>query len=130
MITDVIVSILLLSGVALAILAALGLQQFPDVFARMHAATKPATLGLLLIAAGTSIHLADPAAVATLFLVVVLQFITAPVAAHMIGRAAYRAGTELAADTAVDELAGVDVADRRPEPPAGRTDGTSRAGDR
>ncbi len=109
MIIDAVVSFLLLFGVALAMLAALGLQQFPDVFARMHAATKPATLGLLLIATAAAIHLREPGATALLFLVVVLQFITAPVAAHMIGRAAYRAGTELSPDTAVDELAGVDA---------------------
>jgi multicomponent Na+:H+ antiporter subunit G len=38
-------AVLLLAGVALAVLAGLGLVAFPDVFSRMHAATKPATLG-------------------------------------------------------------------------------------
>lgn len=109
MIVDILVSVLLLAGVGLALIAALGLQQFPDVFARMHAATKPATFGLLLIALGAAIHLADPSAVAKLGLVVLLQFVTAPVAAHLVGRAAYRSGTELSPETAVDELAGVDV---------------------
>jgi multicomponent Na+:H+ antiporter subunit G len=103
------VAALILVGALLALVAALGLQRFPDVFARMHAATKPATLGLLLIAAGTAVHLAEPAPVAKLGIVVVLQFVTAPVAAHMIGRASYHTGTELSPDTVVDELAGVDL---------------------
>jgi multicomponent Na+:H+ antiporter subunit G len=111
---DIVVAVLLLTGVGLAMIAALGLQQFPDVFARMHAATKPATLGLLLIATGTAIHLAEPRATAKLFLVVVLQFITAPVAAHMVGRAAYRSGDQLSPHTALDELAGVDLSDEEP----------------
>lgn len=102
---DVLVAALLLFGVVLSVLAAVGLQQFPDVFARMHAATKPATLGLLCILVGAAIHLEGTGAVAKLMLVAVLQFITAPVAAHMVSRAAYRAGTELSPLTTIDELA-------------------------
>jgi multicomponent Na+:H+ antiporter subunit G len=104
-IAEVAISVLLLVGVSLAFLAALGLQQFPDVFARMHAATKPATLGLLLILTAAAIRLPDPGDTAKLLLVAVLQFVTAPVGAHMVGRAAYRAGTELNPDTVIDELA-------------------------
>ena len=102
---EVIVAVLLLGGVSLGLLAALGLQQFDDVFARMHAATKPATLGLIMILAATAVTLSDTGAVTKLLLVVVLQFITAPVGAHMVGRAAYRAGTELSDRTQIDELA-------------------------
>lgn len=109
---DTVVAALLLGGVALALLAAVGLQRFPDVFARMHAATKPATLGLLCILTGTAVHLADAGAVAKLALVIVLQFVTAPVGAHMIGRGAYRSGTELSSATTVDEL-GADLARER-----------------
>jgi multicomponent Na+:H+ antiporter subunit G len=102
---DVISAILLLSGVALAVLAGLGLHRFPDVFARMHSATKPATLGVVLILGGAALRMNEAGDVAKLLLVLALQFITAPVAAHMIGRAAYRAGTELSPETSIDELA-------------------------
>jgi multicomponent Na+:H+ antiporter subunit G len=105
---DVVVSALVLTGVGLAILAALGLQRFPDVFARMHAATKPATLGLMLILFGAALTVPDPGDVAKLMLVVVLQFITAPVAAHMVGRAAYRASGP-SPGTEVDELADAEL---------------------
>ncbi len=92
-------------GSLLLLLAAVGLLRLPDVFARMHAATKPATLGLVLVLAAAAVRVDDPGDVAKLLLVVALQFLTAPVAAHMIGRAAYRAGTELSPTTTTDELA-------------------------
>ncbi|MEW6152400.1 MAG: monovalent cation/H(+) antiporter subunit G [Actinomycetota bacterium] len=102
---EAIASALILAGVTLGLTAGLGLQQFPDVFARMHAATKPATLGLVLVLAGAAIVIDNRGDVAKLLLVIVLQFVTAPVGAHMVGRAAYRAGTELSPLTSVDELA-------------------------
>ncbi len=102
---DAIAAVLILVGVALAVTAGLGLQRFPDVFARMHAATKPATFGLVLVLAGAALRVEDPGDVAKLVLVLVLQFITAPVGAHMVGRAAYRAGTDLSPTTSIDELA-------------------------
>jgi multicomponent Na+:H+ antiporter subunit G len=102
---DLISSILLLGGVAFVVLAGVGLQRFPDIFARMHAATKAATLGLLLVLAGVALQLSSPGDVAKLMLVAILMFVTAPVGAHMVGRAAYRSGTELSSETSVDELA-------------------------
>lgn len=98
-------SILVVAGAVLALLAAFGLQRFDDVFARMHAATKPATLGLILILSGAAFILPVPGAVAKLLLVVMLQFITAPIAAHLVGRAAFRTGQELSRDTMVVEEA-------------------------
>ena len=102
---DVVVSALLLLGVSLSVLAGIGLQRFPDVFARMHAATKPATLGLLLILVAAALRLEDSGDVTKLLVIAAAQLITAPVGAHMVGRAAHRAGDQMAPDTAVDELA-------------------------
>lgn len=106
-VTDVLAAVLLLCGVSLTLLAGIGLQRFDDVFARIHAATKAITLGLLLVLAGTALRVESGGDVAKLGLVACLQFVTAPVAAHMVGRAAYRAGTELSDTTVVDELADV-----------------------
>ena len=102
---EVAAAVLLLSGVALSILGGIGINRFPDVFARMHAATKPVTLGLALVLVGAALLKADVPSIVKLLLAAGLQFITAPVAAHMVGRAAYRAGTELSPDTRLDELA-------------------------
>ncbi len=101
---DVVSSVLLLSGVALAVLAGVGLVRFPDVFSRMHAATKPATLGLLLVMVGAALQMEERSDATKLLLVAAFQFLTAPVAAHMIGRAAYRSGTGSLDDLVVDEL--------------------------
>jgi multicomponent Na+:H+ antiporter subunit G len=88
---DVVVAVLLVSGAGLNLVAAVGLHRLPDLFCRMHAATKPATLGLLMVMAGTAIALGDLRAATKLGLVAVLQFATNPVGGHMVGRAAWRA---------------------------------------
>lgn len=102
---DVFAGTLLTLGAALAVLAGVGLQRFPNVLARMHAATKPATLGLALVLIGAALRAPDAGAVVKLLLVIVLQFLTAPVGAHLMGRAAYQTGTAMGGDAAVDELA-------------------------
>jgi multicomponent Na+:H+ antiporter subunit G len=88
---DVVAAVLLLSGVALALLSGIGMLRFPDVLTRMHAQTKPAVLGLLLVLAGTATATRDLGLSGTLLLVAAFQVITAPVGAHMLGRAAHRA---------------------------------------
>jgi multicomponent Na+:H+ antiporter subunit G len=101
---DVVSAVLLLTGVALAAVAALGLVRFPDVFSRMHAATKPSTLGLLLITVGAAVRMEEGSDAVKLLLVAAFQFVTAPVAAHMIGRAAYRSGAGAQDELVVDDL--------------------------
>lgn len=97
----------LLAGGALSLLAGIGMLRLPDVLTRMHAATKPQTLGLLLILLGTGLRLRTVFAATTLILVGLFQTLTAPVAAHMVGRAAYRTGRADHEHIVVDELAGV-----------------------
>jgi multicomponent Na+:H+ antiporter subunit G len=106
MVLDVVAGGLMVVGAFLALVAGIGLLRFPDVFARMHAATKPATLGLLLIVVAALLRVEDSGGAVQLVLVVVVQFLTAPVGAHMVGRAAYHAGGLLAPGTVLDELAG------------------------
>lgn len=89
---DVVSGALLLTGSFLALLAGIGLVRFPDVLTRMHAATKPQTLGLLLVLAGLALRVRDPGALTIICLVVLFQLLTAPVAAHMVARAAFRTG--------------------------------------
>jgi multicomponent Na+:H+ antiporter subunit G len=102
---------LLLLGTLLTVLAGLGTLKFPDVFARMHAATKASSLGLALIVLGAAVRLPGPGTALKLLLVIGLQFFTAPIAAAMIGRAAHREGLAMAEVTSVDELAEADRAD-------------------
>jgi multicomponent Na+:H+ antiporter subunit G len=104
---DVLSAVLLLTGVLLAVVAALGLVRLPDVFSRMHAATKPSTLGLLLITVGAALQMEQAQDAVKLLLVAAFTFLTAPVAAHMIGRAAYRSGAGARGELVVDDLRGV-----------------------
>ncbi len=76
-------------GAALVALAGLGVVRLEDLFARMHAATKASTLGLVLI--GLAGALAIPAGAARIALAVAAVFVTAPAGAHLMARAAYRA---------------------------------------
>ena len=89
---EIIVCVLMLVGSAFSVVGALGLVRFPDIYTRMHAATKVGTLGSGLIMAGTALHFADPAIVLRCILVVFFLLLTAPIGAHMIGRASLRLG--------------------------------------
>lgn len=86
---DVLVGILALLGGALVLLAGVGVLRFGDLYARMHAATKAPTLGAMLI--GIAGVIALDTGRPKLALAVTVIFVTAPVASHMVGRAAYRA---------------------------------------
>lgn len=87
---EIIAGLLMVLGAFLALVAAIGLQRFDDVLARMHAATKPATLGLFMIVVGAALVLREPGSVLKLVLVILLQMVTAPVGAHLVGRASIR----------------------------------------
>lgn len=100
--------VLILLGAALAALAGIGQVRFDDLFVRMHIATKPPTLGLLLVATGAALHLSGLGAIAALVLIVALQFLTAPVSAHLVGRAAHRKGEWERDGAVVDDLSDVD----------------------
>lgn len=100
---DMISAVVMTVGAAFTLLAAIGLHRFDDVFARMHAAGKASTLGLLLMVLGAALRLTGLGEVLKLGLVAVLAVITIPAGVHVIARAAWRAGTELAEATEFDD---------------------------
>lgn len=97
--------ILILIGALLCLTAAIGLLRFRDVPTRLHAATKPQVLGLLLVAIAVGIELQSWAATAFLVPILLIQFATAPLSAHMVGRQAHRNGTIDRRHLYLDELA-------------------------
>ena len=103
-VADVASVICLLGGALLAFAAGVGALRFPDLLARMHAATKPQVLGLVLCLIGLALRLRSGGAVWALVLVALFQMLTAPVAAHMVGRAGYRTGKVRGELLVVDEL--------------------------
>ena len=100
----VVAGILIASGTVFMLLAAVGVLRFPDVFARMHAGTKAASLGLALILLAGALLLPGALSKVKLIVALLFQFLTAPVAAHLIGKAAYEAGVPMYERTHHDEL--------------------------
>ena len=82
----------LVAGALLGLAAGIGVLRFPDVLDRMHAATKPQVLGVLLLLLGLGLRLRTGSDLGMIALVAIFQLATAPVAAQMVGRAAYRSG--------------------------------------
>ncbi len=87
---DVIALLLVLAGAVLCLTAAIGLVRLRDVPSRLHAATKPQVLGVLLICLAIALSARSWAVIAFLVPVVLIQLAAAPLAAQMIGRQAYR----------------------------------------
>lgn len=113
--TETVVLVLILVGALLCLTAAIGLLRFRDVPTRLHAATKPQVLGFLIICIAIALALGSWQVVAFLVPVVLIQLATSPLAAHMVGRQAYRNGTIDEASLVVDELAD----DQRTPPASG-----------
>lgn len=116
-------------GGLLVLVASLGVLRLPDLYTRMHASTKPASLGVILAAAALALHAGELGIAVRALLVVLLLLLTAPVAAHRLGHAAYRAGVPLWSGTLRDELAergGAAGAPPRAAPAPGREEGLRR----
>ncbi|GAA3293606.1 monovalent cation/H(+) antiporter subunit G [Arthrobacter citreus] len=89
-IKDLIVGILMVGGALMSLAAAIGLTRFPDLMSRMHAASKPQVLGLLLFLLAMAVQFESWALLPVLAVCWLFMLLTAPVSAHMIGRAGYR----------------------------------------
>lgn len=90
--SDLVAAVLMLAGAFMTAAAGLGILRLPDVFTRMHAATKVGTLGSGLIMAGVAAYFGDGGTVLRCVLIVFFLLLTAPIGAHMVGRAALRLG--------------------------------------
>ncbi|MFS0727396.1 monovalent cation/H(+) antiporter subunit G [Paenibacillus sp. 1P07SE] len=106
MIGEPIIAILILIGAVLSALSAFGLIRLPDVYLRSHAATKSATLGVLCVLTGGFLYfmLFERLISAKMVLGIVFVFITAPVAGHLIERAAYMSGVPMWQKSVRDDL--------------------------
>ncbi len=101
---EIISGIILLVGAFFVLVAAVGLIRLPDLLMRMHATTKAGTLGAGLILLAVAFTYGDVAVIAMVVATIIFIVLTAPVAAHMIGRSAYYVGIDLWQGTIVDEL--------------------------
>jgi multicomponent K+:H+ antiporter subunit G len=109
---DILLSVLILTGAALTFIGSLGLARLRDFYSRLHGPTKATTLGVgcLLIASAVFFSLRDEGVSLHEVLVTLFLFITAPVSAHLLGKAALHLKLE--------SLASVPVQDDDPSDPA------------
>lgn len=93
-------------GALFILLAAIGVIRMPDLYLRISVTTKAATLGigLLLIAAATYFN--EFGISSRVAAIILFMLLTAPVGAHMIGRASYFTGVKLWKHSKVDDLKG------------------------
>ena len=104
-IVDLLTIVFLILGAFLSLAAGVGLIRFPDAIARMHATTKPQILGLILILTAIALQERRWSTILMLVTLLLFQMMTAPISAHMIGRAGYRTGVVAPGSLLVDELA-------------------------
>ncbi|RDW22420.1 Na+/H+ antiporter subunit G [Oceanobacillus arenosus] len=108
-IAEFIAVLFMLIGAIMAVISAIGIIRFPDIYTRSHAGTKSSTLAVLLTLLGAFLYFVTTIGFVSvrLLLGIIFVFITSPVAGHLITRAAYRAKVKLADTTIEDELADV-----------------------
>jgi multicomponent Na+:H+ antiporter subunit G len=104
MIADAFTVILVLVGAGFGLLAAVGVVRMPDLYTRMQSATKAGTLGVACVVLGAAVHFRTASAAVEAALVILFLFATAPIASHLIARAAYHVGVPLWSQTFRDDL--------------------------
>lgn len=101
---DTLVALLLGGGAFFTLVAAIGVVRMPDIYIRLSAASKASTLGAGLILTTVALFFDSAAVTGKVVAIIAFTLLTAPVAAHMLGRAAYFSGVPLWEKTVRDEL--------------------------
>lgn len=79
-------------GLFFVLTAGVGIMRMPDLYIRLHAASKATTFGFAFIVTGAALLTGDPTNLAKAFIALIFQFVTTPIAAHMVARVALRRG--------------------------------------
>lgn len=95
-ITNVFVSLAILIGTFFIFSSSVGMIRFPDIYTRLHAATKASTLGIIFLILGAFLYLYVKENIVSgkLLLAIFFIFLTNPVAGHMLSRAAHHDGVK------------------------------------
>lgn len=104
-ILDIVAGLLVLCGAAFALVAAVGVLRFPDLYTRMHAASKAGTLGSGTLLIAMAVQAGESDVVTRAIAGVFFLLLTTPVSAHLLARSAYIIGVKPVAGTAIDDLA-------------------------
>ncbi len=103
---EILCAVFMVIGGLFMLLAALGIVRMPDLFTRMQASTKAATLGVSCTLLASAVYFGELGITTRALATIVFFLITTPIAAHMIGRAAYFIGVPLWEGTIIDQLSG------------------------
>lgn len=98
------VAMLMIAGAFFGLVAALGVLRMPDIYMRMHAATKAGAFGASLMAIAAVLQFGNLRSFILALLLITFFYLTAPVAAQALGRAAYRRGNKKWEGTGEDAL--------------------------
>lgn len=105
--TALLSAVFLVGGTLFTAITVVGILRLPDIFMRIHALTKAGTLGVGLVFTAVALFFGDLSVATRAGAVIAFVMLTAPVSAHMIGRAAYLDDVRLWEGTLVDEMQGV-----------------------
>ncbi len=105
--TDIAIMIVTAIGTLFILLAAIGIVRMPDFYLRLSVTTKAISLGLGLILIGAAVYFSNMAVTSRVVAIIFFLLLTAPVAAHMIGRASYFTGIRMWDKSVLDELKGM-----------------------
>lgn len=97
-------ALLMLGGALFSVIAAIGVLRLPDLYTRLHAASKAGAVGGGMIFLALAVASFDAAIVLRASLGIVFLLLSTPVAAHLLARAAYRCGETPVPGTTVDDL--------------------------
>ena len=103
-IADYLAAILVLAGAGFSLIAAVGVLRLPDLYTRLHAASKAGAIGAGLIFLGVAVASLDGAVVLRALLGIVFLLLSTPVSAHLLARAAFRSGENPSPVTTVEDL--------------------------
>jgi multicomponent Na+:H+ antiporter subunit G len=92
---DIIVGALLCLGTLFTLIASLGVLRMPDLYTRMHAATKAGTVGLASLLLAVAVAIPEITVISRVIGTMLFIFITAPVAAHLLGKAMLESGYQI-----------------------------------
>ncbi|HSP11695.1 MAG TPA: monovalent cation/H(+) antiporter subunit G [Salegentibacter sp.] len=104
--SSVIIVILSTLGALFVLLAAVGMIRMPDTYLRISVTTKAATLGVGLLMVSAAIYFNDLSTTSRALVIILFVLLTAPVSAHLIGRASYFMGVRLWDKSVIDDLKG------------------------
>ena len=97
-------SALLLIGAVFALSASIGMLRLPDLYSRMHAASKAGTVGSGLMLLALAVHANDIGIATRCIAGVVFFLLTAPISAHLLAKAAYSVGYRLSPLSVHDDM--------------------------